>query len=88
MGEKLFKARCANCHTLEKGGDQKTGPNLHGLFGRRAGSVVGYHYSAANLASGVVWDEDKLFEYLLNPKKVHPKDQNVLCWPEGSPRQS
>jgi cytochrome c len=72
-GEALFKSRCATCHSCEKGGASKQGPNLYGLFGRTAGTVPGYSYSPANLKSGVVWKEDTLFEYLLNPKKYIPK---------------
>ena len=40
-GAKLFKAKCAQCHTCNKGGDSKSGPNLHGLFGKKAGSDPG-----------------------------------------------
>jgi len=72
-GEKLFKSRCAQCHTTEKGGDNKQGPNLNGLLGRTAGSVSTYKYSPANSSSGVVWEEQTLFDYLLNPKKYIPK---------------
>ena len=41
----------------------------HGLLGRTAGTTPGFSYSAANKASGVVWSEQTLFDYLLDPAK-------------------
>jgi hypothetical protein len=48
------------------------GPNLGGLFGRTAGTTEGFAYSAANKGSGIKWEEQTLFDYLVNPKKYIP----------------
>jgi cytochrome c len=60
--------RCKVCHKLEAGGAASIGPNLHGVFGRKAGTLDGFNYSEAMKSSGVVWDDDSLAKYLSDPK--------------------
>lgn len=74
-GAGLFQARCSTCHTLQEGGPYKLGPNLHSLFGRRAGTLQGYNYSPAMRASGVVWNAETLDTYLSAPHKDIPGDK-------------
>eukprot|EP01102_Stenamoeba_stenopodia_P011495 TRINITY_DN353_c0_g1_i3.p1 TRINITY_DN353_c0_g1~~TRINITY_DN353_c0_g1_i3.p1 ORF type:complete len:109 (-),score=26.12 TRINITY_DN353_c0_g1_i3:97-423(-) len=78
-GEAIFKMKCASCHTAAKGGGNKQGPNLYGVWGRQSGQVPGYAYSAANKSAGVVWNDQTLFEYLLNPKKYIPKTKMAFA---------
>eukprot|EP01104_Vermistella_antarctica_P008042 TRINITY_DN19_c1_g1_i1.p2 TRINITY_DN19_c1_g1~~TRINITY_DN19_c1_g1_i1.p2 ORF type:complete len:124 (-),score=52.73 TRINITY_DN19_c1_g1_i1:296-622(-) len=71
-GAKIFKTKCAQCHTINKGGPNKQGPNLYGVHGRVSGTIDGYSYTAANKNKGVLWEDQTLFDYLLNPKKYIP----------------
>ena len=70
-GEAVFKRSCAMCHSLDPGRN-KVGPSLAGIVGRPAGSAPRYPYSGANLASGIVWTEDKLDDYLADPQRMVP----------------
>ena len=68
-GERLAKNKCVVCHTMQKGGGARLGPNLFNVLGRRAGSVESYKYSKAMTSSGIVWDEAAFIEFLTKPSK-------------------
>ena len=78
LGETLFKKNCAVCHTLEDG-KNKIGPSLAGIVGRKAGSVPGFSYSAANKDSGDTWNDTTLDTYLTDPRKFMPGTKMVFA---------
>jgi cytochrome c2 len=69
-GGDLFTVRCAACHGINP--TRKPGPLLSGVYGRHAGSVPGYHYSAALKAASVTWNAANLDRWLSGPPAFIP----------------
>ena len=76
-GTVLF-LQCRACHTLESGGPNKVGPNLHGVFGRQAGLAPGYAYSQAVSNAKIVWSDETLNAWLTRPSDFLPGNQMVF----------
>ena len=70
-GRRAF-ARCRSCHTIGEGGADMTGPNLYGVFGRKAGARPRYSYSNALRSADFTWDADHLDHWLQNPRTFLP----------------
>ncbi len=73
-GQRVFN-QCRACHTIDAGGRNAVGPNLHGVVGRRAGSIENFRYSRPmheKHEQNFVWTEENLRAYITNPKAVVP----------------
>jgi cytochrome c len=64
--------QCAACHTTVQGGPNMTGPNLYGVFGRKAGGQPDYAYSDALKSAGWTWDAQRIDQWITNPHTVLP----------------
>ena len=69
-GKLAFNSSCRTCHSIKEG-DNRLGPNLYGIIGRKAGSEE-YSYSPAMAASDIVWDAETLDRFMRDPQAVVP----------------
>jgi len=72
-GKAVFVRQCAICHTVEKGGENRYGPNLFGIIGRKAGTVPGFDYSRAfKTRANWEWTEDAIGGWAMFPSTMVP----------------
>ncbi len=70
-GQLTFNNACRTCHTTKEG-DNRLGPNLHNVIGRKAGSLPNYGYSSAMKGADFVWDKEVLDRFIAKPDEVVP----------------
>jgi len=84
-GKTVFANQCASCHTTEAGRNG-FGPSLAAVFGRKAGSLAGYHYSPAMAQAGLTWDEKTLDAFLTSSTKEVPGTAMPVALPDATVR--
>ena len=67
--QQAFNNSCRTCHSVKEG-DNRLGPNLNKIVGRKAGSLPNYNYSSSMKEAGFVWDQDKLTRFMVKPDEV------------------
>jgi cytochrome c len=77
-GRRVF-AQCRSCHTIDAGGGNRVGPNLHGVFGREIGAAEGFTYSQPVQDANFVWDADHLDHWLANPQTFLPGNRMAFA---------
>jgi cytochrome c len=70
-GQLLYMV-CKACHDVEAGLPHKVGPNLHGMFGRKAGTAEGFRYTDALVKAGIVWTPETMDAWLKQPGALVP----------------
>ena len=82
-GKQLFDKRCGGCHSLDR---DQTGPRLRNVYGRKAGSIPGFGYSAAIRSAGFTWDDASLDKWLTDPNGLIPGNEMDFSVPKPEER--
>ncbi len=67
-----FLTSCGTCHSAEPGAPPRQGPNLLGVYGRKAGTLEGFKYSDALKSADWAWDEEHLDKWIENAQAMRP----------------
>lgn len=71
VGQTLFNNACRTCHSV-KAGDNRLGPSLAGIVGKKAGAQEGFNYSPVLKDGAITWDEKTLDGFIADPEAVAP----------------
>ncbi len=82
-GMQLFEKRCGGCHALDQ---DQTGPRLRNVYGRKAGSVSTFRYSAALKSAKLTWDDALLDQWLSNPDSLVADNEMDFHVPKADER--
>ena len=77
---------CAACHSI-KPGENRIGPSLAGVYGRKSGTEPGFNYSEAVKKLNVTWDEKTLDQWLQGPPKMARGTKMVYSVPNEKDRE-
>lgn len=67
--QQAFNNSCRTCHSVKEG-DNRLGPNLNKIVGRKAGALPNYNYSSSMKEAGFSWDQDRLTRFMVKPDEV------------------
>jgi cytochrome c len=83
-GQEVFEKRCTGCHSLD---NDKEGPKLRGVYGKKAGVLSAtFEYSDALKSSAVTWDAASLNQWMADPEKIIPKSNMFFRVPRARER--
>ena len=82
-GKLLFERRCTGCHSLDQ---NKEGPHLRDVYGRKAGTASGFEYSDALKAARLTWDDTSLDKWLTDTESVIPNNDMSFRVPSAEER--
>jgi cytochrome c len=85
-GQQVF-AKCAACHSTTPG-ENKIGPSLADVVGRKSGTVAGYSYSPAMKGANITWDDAALDKFLTSPGGLVHGTKMFLSIPNSTDRQN
>lgn len=71
-GQQVFRQRCQVCHTMQKGGPNRLGPDLFGIMGMKAGKKAGFRYSRPMERSNITWNDASMKQWLSSPNTMVP----------------